>query len=105
LHGCEEPGGDSSYSELFEAPNYRPSIQVDQVNHPPHYTQVPGIEAIQVTQHFNFNLGNAIKYVWRCDEKGRPIEDLEKAIWYINKEIERRGADGFIQRVEIQEDE
>ena len=37
-----------------------------------------------------FNLGNAIKYIWRADLKGKPIEDLEKAIWYINREIERR---------------
>lgn len=81
----------ASMNPFTDNGNFRPTIHVDQVNHPPHYTQVPGIEAIQVTQHFNFNLGNAIKYVWRCDEKGRPIEDLEKAIWYLNAEIKRRG--------------
>jgi hypothetical protein len=37
-----------------------------------------------------FNVGNAVKYLWRADEKGRPIEDLEKARWYIDREIARR---------------
>jgi hypothetical protein len=63
----------------------------DIVNHPPHYTSHPsGIECIQVTQHMNFCLGNAMKYIWRCDDKNDAIEDLEKAIWYINQEIKRR---------------
>lgn len=63
------------------------------VNHPPHYTGHPsGVECIQVTEHFNFNLGNAIKYVWRADSKGRALEDLRKAEWYIRREIERREA-------------
>lgn len=63
----------------------------DPVNHPPHYTSHPsGIECIQVTEHMGFNLGNVIKYLWRSDEKGSPIEDLEKAAWYLNREIARR---------------
>lgn len=63
----------------------------DLVNHPPHYTSHPsGIECIQVTEHMGFNIGNAVKYLWRADEKGSPIEDLRKAIWYINREIEKR---------------
>jgi len=45
-------------------------IEVDQVNHPTHYTSHPsGIEAIQVTRHMNFNLGNAMKYIWRAESK------------------------------------
>lgn len=64
----------------------------DQINHPKHYTNHPsGIECIQVTEHMSFNLGNAIKYLWRADEKGAPIDDLKKAAWYINREIEKRG--------------
>ena len=39
-----------------------------------------------------FNLGNVIKYVWRSDEKGNAIEDLEKALWYLEREIARRKA-------------
>ena len=62
----------------------------DMVNQPPHYTQHPsGVEAIQITECFNFNLGNTIKYVWRADLKGG-IEDLRKAEYYIKREIDRR---------------
>ena len=62
----------------------------DKVKHPSHYTgQVPGIECIQVTQHFNFNLGNAIKYVWRAGAKGNQLEDLAKAMQYLEFEIDR----------------
>jgi hypothetical protein len=54
----------------------------DNVNQPKHYTEHPsGIECIQVTEWMSFNLGNAIKYIWRCDLKRDDIEDLEKAAW------------------------
>ncbi len=63
-------------------------ITVDQVNHPPHYTSDPsGVECIQITRHRNFNVGNAFKYLWRADNKGHTVEDLEKAIWYIKRKI------------------
>lgn len=63
----------------------------DPVNHPKHYTSHPsGIECIQVTEHMSFNVGNAIKYLWRADEKGNALEDLRKAKWYIEREIARR---------------
>lgn len=63
----------------------------DPVNHPPHYTTHPsGVECIQITQHMNFCLGNAVKYIWRADLKHDAVEDLRKAAWYINREIERR---------------
>lgn len=62
----------------------------DNVNHPKHYTSHPsGVECIQITEHMSFTLGNAMKYIWRADLKNG-IEDLEKAQWYINREIERR---------------
>jgi hypothetical protein len=65
----------------------------DPVNHPPHYKSHPsGIECIEITQHMNFLLGSAVKYIWRADEKGKPIEDLRKAAWYIEREIQRREA-------------
>lgn len=65
--------------------------QPDPVNHPPHYKKHPsGVECITVTEHFNFCLGNAVKYIWRAGEKGDAIEDLRKAVWYLNREIERR---------------
>ena len=62
------------------------------VNHPSHYNQIKDIECIDVIEHFNFNIGSAIKYLWRADYKGNPMEDLEKAAWYIQREIERRRA-------------
>ena len=58
------------------------------VNHPPHYAVVPGIECIDVVEHFPFNRGNAIKYLWRAGAKGDTVEDLRKAIWYIQREID-----------------
>lgn len=62
----------------------------DTVNHPAHYTEHPsGIECIQITEHMNFCLGNAVKYIWRADLKGSALEDLRKARWYIDREIER----------------
>ncbi len=63
----------------------------DPVNNPTHYTSHPsGIECIDVTRHMSFNLGNAVKYIWRCDLKKDAIEDLEKAVFYLNDEIEKR---------------
>lgn len=62
----------------------------DPVNKPKHYNIHPsGVECIQITEHMNFCRGNAIKYIWRAGDKGNEIQDLEKAVWYLNKEIER----------------
>jgi hypothetical protein len=75
---------------------YRESMAkpvVDMVNHPPHYTSHPsGIECIEITRHMNFNVGNAVKYLWRegLKDQSADIEDLEKAAWYLNDEIKRR---------------
>jgi len=67
--------------------------KIDLVNHPPHYTDHPsGIECIQITEHMGFCLGNAVKYIWRADLKGSSIQDLEKALWYIDREISKRSA-------------
>jgi hypothetical protein len=64
----------------------------DLVNHPPHYTSHPsGVECITVVEHLNFCVGNAIKYLWRAGLKDTvdPLQDLEKAAWYVNREITR----------------
>lgn len=62
----------------------------DPINNPAHYTAHPsGVECIEITQHMNFCLGNAVKYLWRAGLKGATIEDLKKARWYINQEIQR----------------
>lgn len=66
------------------------TVEFDPVNKPKHYNQHPsGVEAIQVTEHMGFCLGNVMKYVWRADLKNG-IEDLEKARWYLDREIARR---------------
>ena len=60
------------------------------VNHPKHYTEHPsGVECIEITEHMNFCVGNAIKYLWRAGLKGEQVEDLRKARWYIDREIAR----------------
>lgn len=70
----------------------------DMVNHPAHYNSHPsGIECIEIVRHHNFNIGNAIKYLWRCgikteegmDIQDKSIEDLQKAIFYIQDEIKK----------------
>lgn len=64
----------------------------DPVNHPKHYGGVDDpFEAIKVIEawRLNFNLGNTVKYIKRAQWKGAMIEDLKKAAWYLNREIER----------------
>ena len=61
------------------------------VNHPRHYNNHPsGVECIDIVEHMGFNLGNAVKYLWRADLKDAALEDMEKAIWYVQREIELR---------------
>lgn len=61
----------------------------DDVQKPKHYNSHPsGVQCIEITRHMNFNLGNAIKYLWRTDHKNG-VQDLEKAVWYIQDEIAR----------------
>lgn len=64
---------------------------MDNVNHPSHYNS-GDIEVIDAIEDWNldFCLGNAVKYIARADHKGKPVEDLEKAIWYLEREVERR---------------
>jgi len=70
---------------------------MNNVDHPKHYTSDPsGVECIEITKYRDFCIGNAIKYLWRAglkedsmlSQKDKTIEDLKKAIFYINKEIE-----------------
>jgi hypothetical protein len=86
--------------EPYEASNASNTSDVssDKVNHPSHYTWLKdlcGIEVIDITRHMDFNLGNSIKYILRSGhkkeegytDKQKTIEDLKKAIWYLNDEI------------------
>lgn len=66
------------------------SVVRDAVEHPAHYTSHPsGVECLAIVRWFNFNRGNAIKYIWRAGLKGSEIEDLRKAEVYIRDEIQR----------------
>lgn len=72
------------------------------MNRPAHYTSDPsGVECIQIVRHRNFNVGNALKYLWRAGLKesgnleplAKQVQDLEKARWYLDDEIKRLKAD------------
>ena len=75
-------------------------MKTNQINNSSHYTNDPsGIECIDITRHRNFNIGNAIKYLWKAGLKedkdrkliNKQVEDLNKAVWYLVDEIHRLG--------------
>jgi hypothetical protein len=77
-------------------PSFAPPKVDDPVNSPKHYTSHPsGVECIDITKHYNFQIGNAIKYLWRqgikteqgMDSVEKQIQDCEKAMWYIRSYI------------------
>lgn len=81
-----DPVPDEPATETTEATD-------DPVAHPNHYNSHPsGVEVIEITKHMNFCLGNVVKYVLRCDHKGKAIEDLKKARQYLDIEIAMREA-------------
>lgn len=80
---------EESRTNMEEAIEIKSEAAPDMVNSPSHYTgPVPGIECIDVTRHFSLLRGTAIKYLWRADYKNNKVEDLKKAIWYIQKELD-----------------
>jgi hypothetical protein len=80
-------GRPSKIENFFATSNK--SIKADAVNHPPHY-KVGGIETIDFIEakSLSYNLGNVVKYITRADHKGNKIEDLKKAQWYLNREVQ-----------------
>lgn len=75
---------------MSDHPANATGAQHDTVNHPAHYTTHPsGVECIQITEHMTFCMGNAVKYLWRAGSKGDMLEDLRKARWYVDREIQR----------------
>lgn len=82
-------------SELKVAHKYegakKAEVTNDSVNHPSHYTAYKGVEVIDLTEQMNFNKGNAVKYICRAGLKSpeTELEDLHKARWYIDREIDR----------------
>jgi hypothetical protein len=69
----------------------QPETPHDPVNHPSHYTQYQNLEVIDLVEQMNFNKGNAVKYIARAGWKNpdTEVQDLEKAVWYIQREIQR----------------
>lgn len=75
--------------EEFFTPTFE-CTEPDMVNSPPHYSWLKekcGLEVIDITRHLDFDLGNAIKYILRAGRKKDAVEDLKKAIWYLNDKI------------------
>lgn len=76
----------------FNKEHFKPKkIEIkEMVNHPSHYNKGK-FEVIEVIEdwNLNFNLGNAVKYISRCEHKGNKKQDLEKAVWYLQRELDK----------------
>ena len=87
-----------AWLDVSSPEDYPPSADVDMVNNPPHYNQT-GIECIDAISAatgdgYKYYLqGNIMKYLWRFDYKDKPVQDLEKAKWYLDRLIEEVMAD------------
>ncbi|MFF3453268.1 DUF3310 domain-containing protein [Streptomyces sp. NPDC002730] len=88
-------GGRLKYLNMAEdelEPDTSPVDITKTVDHPAHYTWIPnGIEVIDLVEHLNFSRGNAVKYICRAGKKSvsTELEDLKKALWYVEREIQR----------------
>lgn len=94
--GADYEDSEGNYVGTFYPDNFASIVYADEVadnvNHPTHYTSHPsGVECITVVRHYNFNVGGAIKYLWRngLKDEDAQVEDLEKAVWLIQDEIKR----------------
>jgi len=92
LIGKDGPKNKDEIDVLNDLVQHYESMQISSaVKHPDHYNAHPsGVECIQIVEHFNYNIGNAMKYLWRCDLKDDPIQNLEKAMNSVHLEIKRR---------------
>lgn len=83
------PNAQASLALFSDPPKRGRPFKPDAVNHPPHY-KVGGIETIDFIEakSLSYNLGNVVKYITRADHKGNKIEDLKKAQWYLNREVQ-----------------
>lgn len=81
----------SDHSEVSEEQLRAKASDSSLVNRPPHYTQYKGLEVIDLVEQMPFNRGNAVKYICRAGFKdpNKEVEDLQKARWYIEREISR----------------
>ena len=93
LNGVQAPmGSPVDFAKIAtDEANAKAKEEFDNVNHPSHYVSHPsGVETINITREFEFALGNAWKYLMRFRYKGKPKEDLEKAVWYMNDYMSHR---------------
>ena len=75
---------------------------LNKINHPAHYNAHPsGVECIEITEHMNFCIGNAMKYLWRAEHKENTVADLRKAIWYIEREIHRLKSTETVKAIDV----
>jgi archaellin len=80
--------GDQSTGNQERGEKMQNDQKPDYVNHPPHYATHPsGVECVDIAEHLSFNLGNALKYLWRAKMKDDHIENLEKCLWYLEREV------------------
>jgi hypothetical protein len=94
-NALSEDAKDALASQLLDTVNPESVItmeepQLDPVNHPYHY-KVGGIETIDFIEakELNYNMGNAVKYISRADHKSDKKQDIEKAVWYLNRELNK----------------
>jgi len=88
--GCEGiPLAEIAANNMYGILNKEVEPLEGNINKPSYYNWIPGIECKEVTRHFNYNKGCAIKYIWRAGRKANEIEDLKKAINYLQDEIKR----------------
>lgn len=79
------------YDPWREAVGYGAAQAADPVNNPAHYRWLPnGVEVIDITENFDFLIGNVLKYILRAEYKGKPLEDMKKARWYLDRAIANR---------------
>lgn len=89
MQGSEPPpSGTLNKAPSIVEEHFPITMEADPVNHPEHY-KVGGIETIDFIEakSLGYNLGNVVKYVTRSDHKGNKLQDLQKAAWYLNREI------------------
>ena len=87
--GAAQPASLYELCDACYSKENRENTKLEAVDHPKHYNQIKGVECIDVVEQMSFNLGNAMKYIWRCEDKVDKIEDLKKAVWYLQREIEK----------------
>lgn len=81
---------DADFKKIETSSSYGKTKSI--INHPDHYTWHPsGVECATIAEHMPYNIGVAVAYLWRHRHKGTAIDDLRKAMWHINREIERLG--------------